>query len=240
MKKMIVTAVVVGALAVTGVSAIATSKTFNKPKVSFSQEQREILTEKIKVDLEEMLKAEEITQEQYDEVIEKIEKGGFKAPAMGMHPMGKPDKKFEMTEEKKTEMTAKFKEDLAQKLEKGEITREEYEERINAIENGEFKGFGRGPAMGMPPKGERPEITEEQKAEMTAKFKEHIAAKLEKGEITQEKYDEMITAVENGEFKGFGRGFGMGNRGGFKNGNPNGERNAKKDGMKNFKQKKAE
>jgi hypothetical protein len=53
---------------------------------------------------------------------------------------------------------------------------------------------------------ERPEMTDEQKAEMKAKMQEQLAQDLADSKITQEQYDAMI----NGDMSGFGsRGHGF-------------------------------
>ena len=70
-----------------------------------------------------------------------------------------------------------------------------------------MSGFKPGAEFKMPektegkemPKFEMPELTDEQKAEMKAKFLEMLNKRLEQGKITQEQYDEMLTAIENGE-----------------------------------------
>ena len=47
--------------------------------------------------------------------------------------------------------------------------------------------------------GKKVELTDEQKAEMTAKMQEKLAQKLADGEITQEQYDEIIAAIQDGK-----------------------------------------
>ena len=145
MKKWIVCGIVAAAMVVAGFASFAlaeenTQKPEQKPPFAISEEQKEILKKKIKVDLDEMLEAGDITQEQYDFLSKTIEN-------CGMQPKGKMHKNADMpqmTEEKKAEMLAKIKEDLDSKLSEGKITQEEYDEKIAAIENGEFKNFGRG------------------------------------------------------------------------------------------------
>ena len=118
---------------------------------------------------------------------------------------------FELTDEQKAGMEAKMKEHLSQALEEGIITQEQYDERIAAIENTElpprgmerpgFKGEyerdranARGEMRHPMREGERPEPTDEQKAERDVKMKEHLSQALEEGKITQEQYDAMIEA----------------------------------------------
>lgn len=151
MKKIIVSGVLIAALAVTGLGVFADDVLKESPKganstVSITDEQQEILKEKIKVDLEEMLKAEDITKEQYDHLVSVVEKG--KIPGKGR--MGKPVmERKELTEEQKAKMTEDIKARLNEKLQKEEITQQEYDEAINKLESGEMvpmgiKGFGRG------------------------------------------------------------------------------------------------
>ena len=90
---------------------------------------------------------------------------------------------------------------LAEKLESGEITQEEYDERIAAIESGDFKPMGRGFGKMKGQPSEKPELTDEQKTQMLEDMKAKLAEKLEAGEITQEQYDERIAAIESGDFK---------------------------------------
>ena len=51
----------------------------------------------------------------------------------------------------------------------------------------------------------RMELTEEQIAERAENARERLAQRLADGKITQEEYDEKITALENGEFPLHGR-----------------------------------
>lgn len=56
---------------------------------------------------------------------------------------------------------------------------------------------------------ERPELTEDQKAEMEENMKERLAEQLEDGNITQEEYDQAISDIAEGKrpmFSGRGRG----------------------------------
>jgi hypothetical protein len=81
------------------------------------------------------------------------------------------------------------------------LTDEQRAERFGGFKNGERPDFG-----GRGIKGERPEMTDEQKAEMQAKMQEKLAQALAEGKITQEQYDAMI----NGDMTGFGgRGHGF-------------------------------
>ena len=132
-----------------------------------------------------------------------------------------PRQRIELTEEQKAQMKAKMqekaKDSLAEQLEEGTITKEQYDEKLSQIESGEFefarhkKGRGKG-------FGHCKELTEEQKATMQEKAKEALAKQLEEGKITKEQYDEKLSQIESGEFefpphkKGRGSGFGRTNR----------------------------
>jgi uncharacterized membrane protein len=78
-------------------------------------------------------------------------------------------------------------------LAEGKITQEQYDEKLAAIESGEWRG-----GFGKFPEGERPELTEEQKAEAKAKEQERLDKMLAEGKITQEQYDEKLSAIESG------------------------------------------
>jgi len=54
-------------------------------------------------------------------------------------------------------------------------------------------------------RSERTPLTEEQIAERAEKLREKLAQELADGNITQAEYNEKIEAIENGEFRGFGR-----------------------------------
>lgn len=115
----------------------------------------------------------------------------------GKGQKGNMSERPELTEEEKAEMKARRDERLAQDLADGKITQEEYEEMINS----DFQ-IGRGN------RGERPELTEEEKAEMKAKRDERLAQDLAYGKITQEEYDERINCEFDGENRKYkGRGF---------------------------------
>ena len=125
----------------------------------------------------------------------------------GKFPFGKrkpgiemtENKKFEITDEQKAEMLNKHKEMLKERLDKGEITQEEYDEQLKAAEEGKFFGFGG--RMGKREMPEKPEMTDEQKAEMLEKHKEMLKDRLDKGDITQEEYDEQLKMAEEGTYK---------------------------------------
>ena len=102
------------------------------------------------------------------------------------------------------EISVQYEEKLSEKLEAGELTHEQYNEIIAAIESRDFRGaWGKG-AM----RGNASKLTEEQKAELLTKRDEMLAEKLESGEITQEQYDEIVAAIGSGEFDGHGRNLG--------------------------------
>lgn len=116
----------------------------------------------------------------------------------------------------KPEFAEKREQILSEKLEEGVISQEKYDEIMEAIESGEFKGpCGRKGFAGRwnsENAGEwTGEWTEEQKAEWLDKMKDIFSDKLENGEISQEEYYQIMEAIESGEFggpwarKGFGR-----------------------------------
>ena len=128
--------------------------------------------------------------------------GEFKPMGKGFGKMnGQIPEKTELTEEEKAQMLEDMKAKLAEKLEEGKITQEQYDEKIAAIESGDFKPMGRGfdKMNGQP--SEKPELTEEEKVQMLEDMKAKLAEKLEEGKITQEQYDERIAAIESGDFK---------------------------------------
>ena len=113
----------------------------------------------------------------------------------------------ELTEEQIAERVENMRERLAQRLADGRITQEEYDERIAAIESGDFQMSGRrsrdrGEGR---VRGERAELTEEQKAERIAQMREKLEQRLADGSITQEEFDEKNAALDSGEFPLSGR-----------------------------------
>ncbi|MDD2233864.1 MAG: hypothetical protein PHZ11_02230 [Desulfitobacteriaceae bacterium] len=130
-------------------------------------------------------------------------KGNFSKERPVMTDMQKLQR-VELTDEQKAEKVAEMKEKLAQNLADGKIIQEQYDEMIAAFENGDFSKFGgmRGDRSGFG--GKKTELTDEQKAEMEAKMKEQLVQALADSKITQEKYDEMIVALEKGETFMFG------------------------------------
>ena len=115
--------------------------------------------------------------------------------------------RMELTEEQVAERIEHMRERLAQRLADGRITQEEYDERIAAIESGEFPVSGRrsrGSGEGRV-RGERTELTEEQKAERIAQMREKLDQRLADGSITQEQYDEKTAALDSGEYPISGR-----------------------------------
>jgi len=116
--------------------------------------------------------------------------------------------RMELTEEQIAERVENMKERLAQRLADGRITQEEYNERLAAIESGDFQMSGRrtrdrGEGR---VRGERAELTEEQKAERIAQMREKLDQRLADGSITQEEYDEKVAALDSGEYPFSGRG----------------------------------
>ena len=200
-------------------------------KVELTDEQKAELTENAKAALDEKLASGELTQEQYDEILAKIESGdlrGFGGKRHGLYP--KPDaelpegavkaekvQKPELTDEQKAELTENAKATLDEKLASGELTQEQYDEILAKIESGDLRGFG-GKRHGLYPKPDaelpegavkaekvqKPELTDEQKAELTENAKATLDEKLASGELTQEQYDEILAKIESGDLRGFG------------------------------------
>ena len=142
--------------------------------------------------------------EESEENMTKSERPAFSMKAKDNDaPMAKQEKKEKpskvaMTEEEKTAKIEKLKTDLATKLEVGEITQEEYDEKLAKIE---ARDFMRGNKGGRGVKGEKPEMTDEEKADKIEELKTDLATKLEAGEITQEEYDDAVAEIEAGNFK---------------------------------------
>jgi len=113
---------------------------FGGNRIELSDEQKTERIEKIAAELTEKLQAGEITQEEYDEVIAKIEVGDFiRGGKDGRGMKGEKPENVEMTEEEKAAKIEELKTDLAAKLEAGEITQEEYDEKLAKIESGDFR-----------------------------------------------------------------------------------------------------
>ena len=116
--------------------------------------------------------------------------------------------KIELTEEQKTEMKAKFEAKLKEEVANGKITQEKADEMLANFGKGKMPMMSRqAPKMGkMSPKGgQMSELTEEQKAEMKAKFEEKLKQEVANGKITQEKADEMLANLGEGKMPMMGR-----------------------------------
>ena len=89
--------------------------------------------------LEQRLADGSITQEEYDEYMAAIESGEY--PARGGGKGKSKDRDSErtpLTEEQIAERIDKMRDKLAQDLADGKITQEQYDEKIEALDNGEF------------------------------------------------------------------------------------------------------
>jgi hypothetical protein len=91
-------------------------------------------------------------------------------------------------------------------LQDGSISEEQHEYLTSEVEKGILRGFEKKHPMNNRGKNKAPEMTEEQKAQMTERIKANLSAMLEEGKITKEEYEEKISAVEKGDFRGLGRG----------------------------------
>ncbi len=96
------------------------------------------------------------------------------------------------------EMESKVKEELAQSLADGKITQEQYDQAISDIADGKMPEMFDKDRGGYGEK-DRPELTEEQKAEMQTKMKERFAQLLSDGQITQEQYDQAMSDITQGK-----------------------------------------
>ncbi|NCC87007.1 MAG: hypothetical protein EOM05_03940 [Clostridia bacterium] len=205
--KIVSSVLAVGVLLTTGITAFATTDTEantttssnttisekscdkgSMKKVELTDEQKAEKADKMKETLAQKLDDGSITQEQYDKAIANIA-DGKKPMILGEGNKDRP----ELTDEQKAEKADKMKETLAQKLEDGSITQEQYDKAIANIADGKKPEIlGKGDK-------ERPELTDEQKAEMIDKMKETLAQKLEDGSITQEQYDKAIANIADGK-----------------------------------------
>ena len=122
-----------------------------------TEEEKAVRLEEMKAKLAERLQAGEISQEEYDKILEAIETTG-KIPKRGM---GKgPENPEKMTEEEKASRLEEMKAKLAERLQAGEISQEEYDKMLEGIENGRTpkRVIGKGPMHGKrPPEGDMTE-----------------------------------------------------------------------------------
>lgn len=188
---------------------------------SLSETDKAAMLEQMKTHLAEELEEGDITQDQYDSALAKIEAGEMPGIGMGMGMWG-DDERGALTEEELAEKLEEMKARLAEKLADGDITQEQYDAALAKIEAGEMPGRGLRGMFGMGMKafsgeGERTALTEEELAERLDEMKARLAEKLADGDITQEQYDEILAKLEAGEMPGRGsRGmFGMGGIGGM-------------------------
>ncbi len=115
-----------------------------------TDEQKAEMLEKAKTALSKKLANSEITQEQYDEAVAKMDAGEmpFFGNSKGFGRTNKGDKPDrpempELTEEQKAEILEQAKTDLSEKLANGEITQEQYDEAVAKLEAGEMPLFGK-------------------------------------------------------------------------------------------------
>ncbi len=127
-------------------TAVSKAKDFfwrgGQPGKELTDEEKAEMTAKMQERLKQQLADGKITQAQYDEMMKAIENG-----EMPRVMRGQPGK--ELTDEEKTEMTAKMQERLKQQMADGKITQAQYDEMMKAIESGEMPrmmrhGFGQG------------------------------------------------------------------------------------------------
>ena len=122
----------------------------NHVRVELTQEQIAERVESRRERLEQRLADGRITQEEYDARIAAIESGEYPAGdrvrsgsrSRSENGEGRSER-TPLTEEQIAERVEKLRERLAQELADGNITQAEYNEKLEAIENGEFRGLGR-------------------------------------------------------------------------------------------------
>ncbi|MCL2663710.1 MAG: SHOCT domain-containing protein [Oscillospiraceae bacterium] len=107
--------------------------------------------------------------------------------------------RVELTEEQIAEREEHARERLQQRLDDGRITQDEFNERIAAIDSGEYQFSGRS-GRSRDRNVERAELTDDQRAERLANAKERLEQRLADGSITQEEYDEKLAGLESGEY----------------------------------------
>jgi dTDP-4-amino-4,6-dideoxygalactose transaminase len=163
--------------------------------------------------LDTILEKWEMTQEQYDEFLSRLEQGNpirthlhtlWSGDIQGFHP------KFEeLSEEKKAQIQAQMREKLDTILEKWEMTQEQYNEFLSRLEQGNpirthLHTLWSGDIQGFHPKLE--ELSEEKKAQIQAQHKEQLAQDLATGKISQEQHDTILTHLETFTFPMMKRG----------------------------------
>lgn len=138
----------------------------NNEKLELTDEQKVEKFENIKEKLAEQLKDGKITQEQYDQAISDIAEGK-KPMSLGKGKQGFANKERpELTVEQKTEIADKMKEKLAQQLEDGNVTQEQYNQAIKNIEEGKIPNIlkkHRGRGQRGSSNIETPDLTDDQK-----------------------------------------------------------------------------
>jgi beta-N-acetylglucosaminidase len=166
-------------------------------KMQLTDEQKADLLAKYKEKLATQVTNGKITQAEADKLYAAAEAGDFMS-GFGRGPKDEKKEKPELTEEQKANLLAKYKERLATQVTEGKITQAEADKLYAAAEAGEFSNaFGHGPKG---EKNEKPELTEEQKANLLAKYKERLTTQVTEGKITQAEADELYAAAEAGDF----------------------------------------
>lgn len=210
-----------------------------------TEEQKAAHIEAAKAALSSRLESGKISQEQYNEQLAKIEAGdfGFQFKGRDNAENGKEQnaeksQRKELTEQEKTAQLETYKAVLEAQLKSGKITQEQYDQMLAKRQSGTF-----GPQFGNREstkpqwnRGEKKELTEEEKAARIEEQKAALAAKLAEGKLTQEQYDNMLAKIQAGDFGSRFHGWG-GNRD-FQNKKPqwNREENSEKkwEGKPNF------
>lgn len=171
-------------------------------KKELTEEQKADMLAKYKERLDSQVSEGKLTQAEADERYAAAVSGDF-GRMFGPGQKGDKGERPELTDEQKANMLAKYKERLATQVTEGTITQAQADEYYAAAEAGDFSKV-RGLKGEL---GEKPELTDEQKAQMLAKYKERLAAQVTAGKITQAEADELYAAAESGDFsKMFGHG----------------------------------
>jgi hypothetical protein len=178
-------------------------------KMQLTDEQKADLLAKYKEKLATEVTNGKITQAEADTLYAAAQSGDFSK----LHGQkGEQAKRPELTDAQKADMLAKYKEKLATQVTEGKITQAQADELYAAAQSGDFSklhGQKGNPIV-------KPELTDAQKADMLAKYKERLATQVTEGKITQAQADELYASAQSGDFsKVFGHD-GHGQKGEFK------------------------
>ena len=128
------------------------SRERNRVRVELTEEQIAERLENARERLQQRLDDGRITQEEFNEMSAAIDSGEY--PFAGRNRRGGSRERAELTEEQIAERLASARERLDQRLADGSITQEEYDEKLAAIESGEYPFSGGNKRGGGSRKGE--------------------------------------------------------------------------------------